>query len=390
MVCLDGIETTLAPFGDARIDRCLARMCERRQPAGAMNGGNDLRAGGTFTRDERGTSLRQPSVECFGDGGDVPRTHHRASDERTAKGTAGVSPGVGNERLDVDRQIECGELLGYGHRAVDTPEPLLCQERSEVWGVLVDEVAENVNIASVLDRRDLDAAHGFDGAGTGQTTNIRGGQRGVVIGDRHHDKTSRGRTIDEFRRRQTTVGNSCVKVEIDQLTAGGGAVEGRSALCPPPLTFHEGTVFTNEQVEMLAFLIRELEEYLLALGVLEPFSVLLEELMGPALAANTNHERLLIIDALAQPLCTFSEDAARRPFEIKERRASLELRIAEQQFRVPLLQTTEMRALFLGKILEYLPAAGVLRALGRTQVELGSTPLGRNGNTQRITGEDQV
>ena len=55
---------------------------------------------------------------------------------------------------------------------------------------------------------------------------------------------------------------------------------------------------------MVALLVGELQEYLLAFGILEAFAVLLEEPVGAALTADANHQRLLIVDAppLPQPV----------------------------------------------------------------------------------------
>ena len=65
---------------------------------------------------------------------------------------------------------------------------------------------------------------------------------------------------------------------------------------------------------MLALLVGELEEDLLAFGVLEALAVLLEEAMRAALAADADHQRLLIVDAAQQPLGAFGEQAvAPRP-----------------------------------------------------------------------------
>ena len=48
--------------------------------------------------------------------------------------------------------------------------------------------------------------------------------------------------------------------------------------------------------------------------------VLLEEPVRPALAADADPERLLVVDALAQPLGALGEEAVGRPFEEEERR----------------------------------------------------------------------
>src|SRR6476620_2383067 len=70
---------------------------------------------------------------------------------------------------------------------------------------------------------------------------------------------------------------------------GGGGARRRGAAAVLPLD--ERTVFANEELEVLPFLVGELEKHLLALGILESLAVALEELVGPALAPDADHER---------------------------------------------------------------------------------------------------
>src|SRR5687768_718778 len=76
-----------------------------------------------------------------------------------------------------------------------------------------------------------------------------------------------------------------------------------------PLPLDERTILADEQVEMLALFVGEFEEDLLALGVLEALAVLLEEPVRPALAADADHQRLLIVDSPEQPLGALGEQA---------------------------------------------------------------------------------
>ena len=81
---------------------------------------------------------------------------------------------------------------------------------------------------------------------------------------------------------------------------------------PEPLA--ERAVFANQQIEVGALLVGELEEDLLAFGVLEPLAVPLEELVRAALAPDADEQRLLIVDAVAQLLGALGEEAvAPRP-----------------------------------------------------------------------------
>src|SRR5262245_39118281 len=83
---------------------------------------------------------------------------------------------------------------------------------------------------------------------------------------------------------------------------------GRSVACPgsglrapaPFLSLDERPVFTNEEIQVGALFVGELEKDPLAFGVLETFAVSLEELVRPALAADANHQRLAVVDAFRQ------------------------------------------------------------------------------------------
>ena len=71
---------------------------------------------------------------------------------------------------------------------------------------------------------------------------------------------------------------------------------------------------------MRALLVGELEEDLLAFGVLEPLAVALEELVGAALALDADEQRLLIVDAAAKLLRALGEQPAGRALEKEKRR----------------------------------------------------------------------
>ena len=96
-------------------------------------------------------------------------------------------------------------------------------------------------------------------------------------------------------------------------------------------------VLANQHLEMVALFLGELEEDLLAFGVLEALAVALEEAMRAALAANADLVRLEIVDAVAQQLVGAArEQAVRRALEEQERRTRFELRILLEQLLVAL------------------------------------------------------
>src|SRR5262252_9339758 len=69
-------------------------------------------------------------------------------------------------------------------------------------------------------------------------------------------------------------------------------------------------ILADQQLEMRAFLVRKLEKHLLSLGVLEPLTVFLKELMRAALTPDPDQERLLVVHALAQLFRALRENAA--------------------------------------------------------------------------------
>src|SRR6185503_9016985 len=68
------------------------------------------------------------------------------------------------------------------------------------------------------------------------------------------------------------------------------------------LAVAQRTVFANQQFAVVALFVGELEEDALALRVLEPLTVTLEELVRAVLALDADEQRLLIVDALFQLL----------------------------------------------------------------------------------------
>src|SRR5205085_10156746 len=68
----------------------------------------------------------------------------------------------------------------------------------------------------------------------------------------------------------------------------------------PALTLLQRAVLAEQQIEVNPLLLGEFQEHLLALGVLEPLAVFLEELVRAALAFDPDEQRLLIVDALAK------------------------------------------------------------------------------------------
>ena len=143
---------------------------------------------------------------------------------------------------------------------------------------------------------ELDAGGGAGGGGR-----VAAGDR-VVIGDAQHRDAGRGRARDELGRRAAAVGGGRVGVKIDHRRATPAARAVRRAGAAAALPLAQRAVLADQQVEVRALFVGELEEDLLAFGVLEPLAVALEELVRAALALDADEQRLLIVDALAQLL----------------------------------------------------------------------------------------
>src|SRR6266516_98082 len=171
---------------------------------------------------------------------------------------------------------------------------------------------------------------------------------------------------------------------------GGGPARAGSAAARAQLTIAQRTVLAQEQLEVRALLVRELEKHLLPLRVLETLAVALEELVRAALTADADEQRLLIVDALAQLFGACGKQAAGGAFEKEERRARFELRVAGREVRVPLLERAEMFALFRGELLKHRAASWILGDRGGARVELESAALGGNGHPQRVSREHAV
>src|SRR6478752_9126219 len=91
----------------------------------------------------------------------------------------------------------------------------------------------------------------------------------------------------------------------------------RAALALP---LDQRSVLADQEIEVLPLLVRELEEDPLAFRVLETLAVALEETVRAALAADPDHQRLQVADALRQLIGAGSEEPVGRALEEEEGR----------------------------------------------------------------------
>src|ERR1700704_3368406 len=118
----------------------------------------------------------------------------------------------------------------------------------------------------------------------------------------------------------------------------GGGTLARDRLPTASLALDQRAVLADEQVEMLALLVGELEKDLLAFGVFESLAVLLEEAVRIAFAADADQQGLLIVDPAQQAVGAFGEQAVRGTLEEQERGARFQFRIPLEQLAVPCLE----------------------------------------------------
>src|SRR5882672_4267459 len=135
---------------------------------------------------------------------------------------------------------------------------------------------------------------------------------------------------------------------------GCGALT-RERLAAASLPLDERAIFADEQVEVIALFVGELQKNLLALGVLEPLAILLEEPVRIPLAADADQQGLLIVHAAQQTVGAFGKQAVGGALEEQERRPRFELRIALQQLAIARLELAEMLLLLGGEIVKDLP-----------------------------------
>src|SRR5581483_10315936 len=114
----------------------------------------------------------------------------------------------------------------------------------------------------------------------------------------------------------------------------------------------KAAVFADEEIEVRALLLRELEKNAFALGVLEAFAVAFEEAVRAPLAADADEQRLLIVDPGRQFFGAGREQAVCRALEKQKCRLRVERGIFGEELAVSLFQRGEMLAFLVGETLE--------------------------------------
>ena len=112
------------------------------------------------------------------------------------------------------------------------------------------------------------------------------------------------------------------------------------------LTGNQGPVLPDEQFEVLALLVGELQEDPLSLRVFKALTVLPEELVRGPLAADTNHQRLAVIDDAAQLISAGRKQPVGGALKKKKCRIGLELGVLGQQLLVAGFERIQVLGLF--------------------------------------------
>src|SRR5207244_11756138 len=94
----------------------------------------------------------------------------------------------------------------------------------------------------------------------------------------------------------------------------GPLAAGRTAVLP----LAQRAVLPDEEIEVRALFVGELEKDLLPFGVLEALAVPFEELVRSTLALDADEQRLLIVDAFAELLRAFGAQATGGAFDEEE------------------------------------------------------------------------
>ena len=163
--------------------------------------------------DVRRLACRQEAVEGLADRADVAPAHHDLGDVRPARRA------LLDQRehfLGVDRVAERGQAVRDAVHARHPLGPELPKEVAEPLRLVVEEVAEDVNLAARVVRVDLDARHDLErrmipGDGDGRRHRLDR----VVIGDRQHAHAAPDGLADQLGGRVGAVRRHRVSVEVD-------------------------------------------------------------------------------------------------------------------------------------------------------------------------------
>ena len=220
VIDLDGVQTCIHErshdhrlFGDAGVRH-------GRQSTGSVNLIDDRGRTLTHPRHERRLSGAEKSIEGFLKRCDVTRGNESASNDWSADGSAGRVHGAVNQRLDVHSSAQACQAGTDLPHAIDPTSALLPQEciERDVFGV--NEIPEHVHVATFVNGSDFNAVDQLDSMSVCGAPDLGKSCDGIVIGDAHHGDARGMHARNELAGSETSVGCSCMEMEIDQRGCG--------------------------------------------------------------------------------------------------------------------------------------------------------------------------
>ncbi len=134
-----------------------SRMRQRREAVGGVDDLDDVRRRRTRARHERGHAGGEKAIERLLQRLHVAGLEQRACQQRPSDRAARPGRRVFEDALDLDRCAQRREPRADLAQPRHAKRALLLQERRQRLVIDVDEVAQDVDVAFLVDRRDLDA-----------------------------------------------------------------------------------------------------------------------------------------------------------------------------------------------------------------------------------------
>jgi hypothetical protein len=149
----------------------------------------------------------------------VAGRNERPRDRRPRQRTGSVSPTV-QQRLQVDRCAGGSQSPRDLASTLDTRAALFGQELTQTRRRVGEEVREYVDVATVVDGRDLDAGHDLHADIARGRRRRRNASHRVVICDANRPQSHPLGAMHQFFRRAGAIRGSCVQMQIDHARSG--------------------------------------------------------------------------------------------------------------------------------------------------------------------------
>ena len=190
-------------------------MRERRESAGTCDERNHLRRRRAAARHEGGLPRREVPIERVGDVARVPLRHERARNGRPSDGLSAARRSLLPHGPALDHHAQRSQAIQH---LLDAPAPVraLGLEKARQLGMIgVEAIAEQVHVALLVHRGDLDAHHDDQTESPGGGLRARDSGRRVVVGHRQRGDPGGGGAADERFGTGPAVGRRRVGVKVD-------------------------------------------------------------------------------------------------------------------------------------------------------------------------------